>query len=173
MGYKTSNWVVNMGSSQYFLAIMIVQLITIPLILRCWKCSRCLCVKDKLERTKQELMWNGIIRFFIELFFELSLICVIRLKTHETDTIYEKAFTYSAAAVFGGLVLFNYCIAVYLTGQRRNAGRRRYDERFGTLWEGLDTRNRVGFFSVPFFLFCRLLFVCVLVLVLEQDLVTF
>jgi hypothetical protein len=108
MGYKTSNWVVNMGSAQYFLAIMLVQLITIPALLACWRCSYCPRIKQKLQKTKQELMWNGFIRFFIEIYFELSLICAIRIKTFETDTVYERVFTYSACAVLAGLVLFNY-----------------------------------------------------------------
>jgi hypothetical protein len=142
MGYKTSNWVVNMGSSQFFLAFMVVQFLTTPLILACWKCDRCLCIKNKLQESRESMKWNGFIRFFIEIYFELCLICVIRIKTFETDTRYEEAFTYSACAVLACLVLFNYLIA---------------------LWEGLNKNNRLGFFSVPIFLVCRLFFVYVLV----------
>jgi len=163
MGYKTSNWVVNMGSSQFFLAFMVVQFLTTPLIVACWKCDRCLCIKNKLQESRESMKWNGFIRFFIEIYFELCLICVIRIKTFETDTRYEEAFTYSACAVLACLVLFNYLITLYLAGHRRDAGKKRFDDKYGTLWEGLNTNNRVGFFSVPIFLVCRLFFVYVLV----------
>jgi hypothetical protein len=108
-------------------------------------------------------MWNGFIRFFIEFYFELVLLCAIRIKTFEVDNVYEKFFTYSACATLGALVLFNYLIAVFLAGHRGGALKGELEEKYGTLWEGLDARNRLGFFSVPFFLVCRLFFVCVLV----------
>jgi hypothetical protein len=61
-----------------------------------------------MQKMRQALMWNGFIRFFIEAYFELVLLCAIRLKTFETDTRYEEFFTFSACAVFGGLIVFNY-----------------------------------------------------------------
>jgi hypothetical protein len=110
-------------------------------------------------------------RFFLELFFDLTLICAIRFETNERDTKFEQFFTYAAEAVLFSLVVFAWYIARILIHIRRDTEKEEVEAEYGTLYEGLDPSKRIGFMSTPFFCLCRL--INIIFLIFYQKYVTF
>jgi hypothetical protein len=107
----------------------------------------------------------------VELFFELTLICAIRFQTSEQDTRFEQFFTYAALAVLLSLVVFAWYIAHTLIHIRRFTENEEVEAEYGTLYEGLDPSNRIGFMNTPFFCLCRL--INIIFMIFYQKYVTF
>jgi len=121
MGFKTSNWVVNLGSATVFFFWMIALMIILPVFTKTALLDRCRPgrrLKSTLRRTEQSLRWNQMMRFFIEMSFELSLVCAIRVKTYEKFSKNERFFTYSAVTILVALVAFTYLISIFLVDNR-------------------------------------------------------
>jgi membrane protein YdbS with pleckstrin-like domain len=120
-----------------------------------------------------------VIRLFLELSFELTLICALRAYTYDNDTGYEKAFTYSAIIVLVALVLFTYAIALLIVNNRPYLAKRgkfkkereELERKYGTVWEDIDVHKRIGVMSTPYFMMSRFFFV--MALIFYQDVVIF
>ena len=63
-------------------------------------------VQKRIEKLNKSLFWNAGLRMVKELYLDLVLIGIIRLKTHEFDTKYEKAMTILAICSSGFLALY-------------------------------------------------------------------
>jgi hypothetical protein len=104
-------------------------------------------------------------RMVIEMHFELVLIMVIRMKTWEDDTTYEKSMTYGATACFGLLCLFPLFVldlALYYK-KRPHWAKGVYD----TIYADLDTKRFLYFLATPLFLMGRIFYVLVIILLQE------
>jgi hypothetical protein len=68
-----------------------------------------------LTGLEKSLYWNACLRLIKEMYFELFLIAVIRLKTYETDNKYEQAMTSLAfcGCVFLGLYAITISAIIY------------------------------------------------------------
>lgn len=99
----------------------------------------------------------------IELFFELTLICAIRVKTNETDTRSEKILTRSAQVMLGLLVLFNWFVAYISVEHKRRWKLEEVASRFGTLYEDINPSVPGSYYNMSIFLLGRLVFVGALV----------
>jgi len=176
MGYSSSNWVINMGSAIVFAFILVGQFMILPCFTRTklldssrFKVFRTL--KGKLTEMEKNLYWNESIRFVIELFFELALICAIRVKTNEINFRSERILTRSAQVMLALLVAFNYFVAYISVEHKRRWKLEEVTSRFGTLYEDINPSVDGSYYNLSIFLFGRLLFVATLVFL--QDYVYF
>lgn len=176
MSYSSSNWVMNMGSATIFAIIIIGQFFILPCFTRtrlldCTRFKVLRNLKSKLIDMEQGLYWNEPMRFIIELYFELALICAIRVKTNETSTRSEKILTHSAQAMLALLVVFNYFVAHITVEHKRRWKQHEIASRFGTLYDDFNPSVPGSYYNMSIFLLGRLLFVGALIFL--QDYVYF
>ena len=168
MGYESSNPVLNLQSAIICIFVLIGKMIFVPLLAR-FHLLRWPPINKFLKSLEKSLYWNAGLRMAKEMYFELLLIAMIRLKTHEFDTNYEKTMTILAFCWSGFLAVFaiGTCLLL-LYVIRGKTEDENVQARYGTLFEDLKANQDSSLMFTPLFLVGRILFVAVILLLQSQ-----
>lgn len=139
----------NLGSVFVFMLITALALLT-WVILRPFSCGLAIRIRDKI---KQKLMWNFVIRLVIETFLELSFSCYFNLRYANCDFAYVGSWVnYFFAVLFTAmLVAAPFFIIGFYLKYFDSFTDEEFEEKFGSVYEGLRTdRKNVIFYTAYF-----------------------
>ena len=111
MGYESSNPLLNLSSTIIPIFSLIGAMILVP-ILSWSNLIRCSSIHTRLDTLNKSLYWNQGLRLVKELYLDLLLISIIRLRTHEFNTNYETAM--SIIAICSSVLLLLFPLATVL-----------------------------------------------------------
>lgn len=157
------NFFVNNASSifwLYALNVLLFLFLYLPILATNKKTGRCASLRTKLEGY---FFWNGILRFYIETFFDLVLAAALNVYTADWDSgnSSEKFSNYmSAIVLILSAVIFLICL-IYFS---YNFDAFKYDDfKMSTVLDGTrhntTERREYAFSWVTYFIFRRLAFV--------------
>ena len=109
------------------------------------------------------LYWNTYLRFFLEAFLELSIACLLRVKSIRVETTDDIILTAFAAILVGMLSAFMVASPFYLTKHHKKIKTDEFVDRFGALTLGLQYRDIAAMYYPFMFMLRRLIFAMVFV----------
>ena len=160
LGYNSAYISSTMGSSYIFMFLTIFGLLIILATLPFKNLCCCLKVREWL---KKHLLWNWVIRLVLEEILELGFCLSLQFKYGifkgaSGPTLIDMSFgiLYGIIIILlPAFILFFYCKYFALFEEAA------FKAKYGTVYEGLDTRKRSVIFYSLLFIVRRLLFVAV------------
>ena len=142
-GVESTFMLSNMGFGMY-LIYMNAFLVVAYASLHCCRNS-CQSVKYIYDKISAYLFWNGLIRFYMELFFDLSLYSILNIHTVDERTAKfpsVQASNYFSMAILGLTCLFFvFLIAVYVRNYK-DWDKEQFQDSYGDFIGGTDLKRR-------------------------------
>lgn len=120
--------------------------------------------KLRFTKMNRELYWNPLLRLVIEMYFELLIICGIRMKIGSNLNAYETSLTVFSWISGAALLAFAGVVLWLVLRFREKMDDDEIEEKYGTLFEDLDLSKDGSSFNIPVFIAVRVAFVLVLIL---------
>lgn len=113
------------------------------------------------------LLFGFILRYIIEGYLELSVLCFINLKALKFNTAFQALTSVTVFIVLIIVILFPVFVPLFLYKNRKRFSEKLFKDRFNTLYEELKTDHYLLFIYQFLFLMRRLIFSFTLIFLMK------
>ena len=160
-----ANVLSNMGIMLLFALALVFVIIPVFIVIKLCPPGK---IRSIFEKLKVKLMWNSVIRYVLQSYLKISIVCLMAFPVLSLDNTKSKINTVISITLLTFLVLSPFIFQCILYKKRRTLNDEAVKKKFGSLYLGIRTSSASEFAYSMVFLIRRLLYSVITVSCLQN-----